>query len=104
MIIEKTHATQKRPRTRTLKAVHKAFLDDIVVPSTIAGRQTRVTLREGTQERIYLDPMDRDSCQDKIEAMAHAYQKLTTHKIAIEFKKPTSHQIKKLEQKKAKGQ
>jgi small subunit ribosomal protein S7e len=101
---EKTHATQKRPRSRTLKAVQQAFLNDIVVPSTVAGRQTRVSLTEGTTERVFLDPMDKDTVQDKIEAMAHAYQKLTTHKIAIEFKKPTSHQIKKLEQKKAKGQ
>ena len=46
--------------------------------------------------------MDRDAVGGKIEAMAHAYQKLTTHKIAIDFKKPTSFQIKKLEAKKAK--
>lgn len=101
---EKTHATQKRPRTRTLKAVHQAFLNDIVTPSTVAGRQTRVSLTEGTTERVFLDPMDKDAVGDKIEAMAHAYKRLTTHKIHIDFKKPTSHQIKKLEAKRAKLQ
>ena len=30
--------------------------------------------------------------------MAHAYAKLTTHKIAIDFSKPTSFQKKKIEQ------
>ena len=100
----KTHPSQKRPRTRTLKSVQAAFLQDIVVPSSVVGRSTRVSLTEGNTERVFLDPMDKEAVEDKIEAMAHAYKTLTTHKIAIEFKKPTSHQIKKLEAKRQKGQ
>ena len=84
--------------------MHAAFLHDIVVPSSVVGRSTRVSLTDGNTERVFLDPMDKEAVEDKVEAMAHAYQRLTTHKIAIEFKKPTSHQIKKLEAKKAKGQ
>merc|ERR1712232_93389 len=33
----KTHQSQKRPRSRTLKAVHNALLNDIVVPSSITA-------------------------------------------------------------------
>ena len=99
-VIEKTHPSQKRPRSRTLKAVQLAFLNDIVVPSSVVGRSTRVSLTEGSSERVFLDPMDRDDVEGKIEAMADAYRRLTTHKITIDFKKPTSHQIKKLETKK----
>merc|ERR1719150_40821 len=33
-----THPSQKRPRSRTLKAVHAAILNDVVVPSSIVGR------------------------------------------------------------------
>merc|ERR1712232_1265149 len=92
----KTHQSQKRPRSRTLKAVHNALLNDIVVPSSITGRSTRVAAEGGKTERIFLDPLDKHLVESKIDCMAHAYAKLTTHKISIEFSKPTSFQKKKL--------
>ena len=45
-----------------------------------------------------MDPLDKHLVESKIDCMAHAYAKLTTHKIAIDFSKPTSFQKKKLEQ------
>ena len=92
-----THPSQKRPRSRTLKAVHKAILGDCVVPSQIVGRRARVSPNTGFTETVYLDPLDKFLVEEKIDAMAAAYQKLTTHKISIEFAKPTSFQKKKLE-------
>merc|ERR1712060_215148 len=92
-----THPSQKRPRSRTLKAVHKAILGDCVVPSQIVGRRARVSPNTGFTETVYLDPLDKFLVEEKIGAMAAAYQKLTTHKISIEFAKPTSFQKKKLE-------
>merc|ERR1712032_25538 len=86
----KTHASQMRPRSRTLKAVHAALLQDIVVPSSVTGRTTRISQDSGTQERVFLDPLDKHLVESKIDCMAHAYAKLTTHKIAIDFSKPTS--------------
>ena len=92
-----THPSQKRPRSRTLKAVHAAILNDVVVPSSIVGRRTRVSSETGSTETVYLDPLDKMLVEDKLDAMANAYAKLTTHKITIQFAKPTSFQKKKLE-------
>ena len=87
-----------RPRSRTLKAVHQAILNDIVCPSSITGRSVRVAADARNNERVFLDPLDKSLVESKIDCMAHAYAKLTTHKITFEFSKPTSFQKKKLEQ------
>lgn len=92
-----THPSQKRPRSRTLKAVHQATLNDVVVPSSIVGRRQRVSPTTGITETVYLDPLDKAIVDEKLEAMANAYAKLTTHKITLQFAKPTSFQKKKLE-------
>jgi hypothetical protein len=58
----------------------------------------------GRKEKIFLDPLDKDLVNDKLEAFSHAYQKLTTHKVYFEYAKPTSFQKTKLErQEKHKG-
>ena len=84
--------------------MHKEFLNDVVVPSSIVGRSVRCATSGETSERVFLDPLDRALVQDKLEAMAHAYQKLTTHKISLQFGKPTRFQQKTLEKLNAKNQ
>jgi small subunit ribosomal protein S7e len=96
------HASQMRPRSRTLKAVHLAILNDIVAPSSVVGRRVRCTLDGKNNERAYLDPLDKEMMQDKTAALQHAYQKLTTHKITFDFPKPNVHQQKVLDQLKEK--
>lgn len=91
------HASQMRPRSRTLKAVHKAVLEDCCVPSQVVGRRSRVSQTTGFTEVVYLDPLDKFLVEEKLDAMAAAYAKLTTHKITIAFAKPTPFQKKKLE-------
>lgn len=87
-----------RPRSRTLKAVHAAVLEDIVTPSGIYGRQTKISKDTGRKEKVFLDPLDRESVDGKLEAFSHAYQKLTTHKVYFEYAKPSTFQKKKLEE------
>ena len=98
----KTHASQMRPRSRTLKAVHAALLEDIVVPSSVTARSIRCANGSNSQEKVYLDPLDKMNVEGKVDCMAHAYARLTTHKITIDFSKPTSFQKKKIEQMKEK--
>jgi len=91
------HQSQKRPRSRTLKAVHAATLEDIVAPSHINGRQVRHALDGGKHETIYLDPMDKDTISGRLEAMQNAYYDLSTHTVHFQFAKLTSFQKKKME-------
>ena len=56
----KHHASQMRPRSRTLKAVHQAVLSDIVSPSSVVGRRIRATLDGKLNERVFLDPLDKE--------------------------------------------
>jgi small subunit ribosomal protein S7e len=88
-----------RPRSRTLKAVHAAILDDIVTPAAITGRSTRVTMQEGRRHRVFIDPLDKDAVDAKLEAFSHAYARLTTHKVHFEYSKPTTFQKTKLDKK-----
>lgn len=94
----KHHPSQMRPRSRTLKAVHAAVLNDIVTPSTIAARRSRAMIDGKLNERVYLDPLDQTLMEEKLEAISHAYQKLSTHKVHFAFNKPNVHQQRMLQQ------
>jgi hypothetical protein len=50
--------------------------------------------------KIFLDPLDREKIESKIEAISQIYHKLTTHKISIHFSRPNSFQKKVLDAKK----
>jgi len=97
------HPTQKRPRSRTLKAVHQATLEDIVAPSHITGRQIRVSVDGSRHEKIFLQPLDRALMEPRLEAMASAYEKLTTHRVHFEFSKLTAYQQQKQQGQKKKN-
>lgn len=40
--------------------------------------------------KLFLDPLDKEKAESKIEAMASIYNKITTHKIEIGFSKLSS--------------
>ena len=47
--------------------------------------------------KVFLDPLDKEKIEGKLDAVSQIYQKLTTHKVYFEYAKPTTFQKKKLE-------
>lgn len=45
---------QQRPRSRTLKAVHEAILEDLVYPSEIVDRRIRVRVDGKRAQKVYV--------------------------------------------------
>jgi len=94
----KHHPSQKRPRTRTLTAVHKEVLADVCFPSNITGRGVRIDIDGKKSQKVCLDPLDKEIMDHKVAAITHCYHKLTTHRIHLGFSKPSLFQQKTLEQ------
>ena len=99
----KAHASQMRPRSRTLTAVNLEILNDVCFPSHITGKSIRVSLDGRKHEKVMMDPLDKDAMENKLDAIMHCYHKLTTHKIALGFSKPNNFQQKILSQRNKDG-
>ena len=92
-----------RPRSRTLTTVYAELLNDVVFPSNISGRAIRVSIEGRKQQKVYLDPLDKELVEDKLEVCADAYRRLTTQKIHLSFSKPSTFQQKLIDQRAAKN-
>lgn len=68
---------QKRPRSRTLTAVHEAILEDLTYPVDIVGKRTRVKLDGKKTQKIYLDPRQEKTVESKVDVLTGVYKKLT---------------------------
>jgi len=79
---------QKRPRSRTLTAVHEAILDDICYPTEIVGKRTRVRTDGSKLIKVILDRKDQPSTEYKLEAFAGVYKKLTGKDVEFLFPVP----------------
>jgi len=71
-----------------------------VYPASITGKTTRVTLDGKKHLKVFIDPLDREKIENKLDAVAQIYQKLTTHKVSFHFSRPNSFQKKVLDAKK----
>ncbi|XP_033644842.1 40S ribosomal protein S7-like isoform X2 [Asterias rubens] len=81
----RTKNKQKRPRSRTLTAVHDSILEDLVYPSEIVGKRTRVRL-DGTKIiKVHLDKSQQIQVDYKTDTFSAVYKKLTGKDVLFEF-------------------
>merc|ERR1712187_195243 len=76
---------QKRPRSRTLVAVHTAILDDLVYPAEIVGKRIRIRLDGSRLFKVHLDKSQQTNIEHKTDTFASVYKKLTGKEVNFEF-------------------
>ena len=74
-----------RPRSRTLKAVQEAILEDLVYPTEIVGKRTRFFTDGSKLIKIHLNPTDQVNVETKLDTFAAVYKKLTNKQVSFEF-------------------
>ncbi|XP_047727402.1 40S ribosomal protein S7-like [Prionailurus viverrinus] len=81
----RTKNQQKRPRSRTLTAVHDAILEDLVFPSEIMGKRIPVKLDSSRLIKVHLDKAQQNNVEHKVETFSGVYKKLTGKDVNFEF-------------------
>jgi len=83
----KVKRTQAIPRSRTLTAVHKAILDDLIYPFTILDKRERVKTDGTSVHKIcFTDKaVELLNTYDKKQAIEHIYKALTCKTLVIDF-------------------
>lgn len=86
----RTTQTQKRPRSRTLTAVHDAILADLVYPVEIVGKRIR-TREDGSKVlKIVLDEKERGGVDYRLDTYSEVYKRLTGKGVNFEFPQAAS--------------
>ncbi|KHJ31064.1 putative 40s ribosomal protein s7 [Erysiphe necator] len=81
----RTSLTQKRPRSRTLTAVHDAILNDLVYPVEIVGKRLR-TKEDGSKIlKVILEEKERGNVDHRLDTYCEVYRKLTGRGVNFEF-------------------
>jgi len=81
----RTSQTQKRPRSRTLTAVHDAILADVVYPVEIVGKRIR-TKEDGSKVlKVILDEKEKGGVDYRLDTYGEVYRKLTGRGVGFEF-------------------
>ncbi|ESO12535.1 hypothetical protein HELRODRAFT_155580 [Helobdella robusta] len=76
---------QKRPRSRTLTAVHNAMLEDLCFPSEIVGKRIRIKTDGSQIIKVHLDKSQQTNVEHKLDTFTAVYKKLTGKDVVFEF-------------------
>ncbi|KAF9076530.1 ribosomal protein S7e [Rhodocollybia butyracea] len=76
---------QKRPRSRTLTNVHEKILEDLVFPTEIVGKRTRVSVDGSKLLKVFLDSKDANVLEYKLDSFSSVYRRLTGKDVVFEF-------------------
>ncbi|ODV96035.1 hypothetical protein PACTADRAFT_33228 [Pachysolen tannophilus NRRL Y-2460] len=76
---------QKRPRSRTLTAVHDKILEDLVFPTEIIGKRVRYLVGGNKVAKVLLDSKDSSSVDHKLDSLQAVYNKLTGKQVVFEI-------------------
>jgi len=76
---------QKRPRSRTLTDVHEKILEDLVYPTEIVGKRSRIAVDGSKTLKVYLDSKDSTSLEYKLDSFSSVYRRLTGKDVVFEF-------------------
>ncbi|KAJ1660089.1 ribosomal protein S7A, partial [Dispira simplex] len=77
---------QKRPYSRSLTCVHEKMLEDLVYPTEIVGKRTRVRVDGGKLIKVFLDQKDSTSLEYKLDTFTSVYKRLTGKNVHFEFR------------------
>ncbi|CAG8677932.1 3025_t:CDS:2 [Acaulospora morrowiae] len=76
---------QPRPRSRTLTHVHEKYLEDLVYPTEIVGKRTRVKVDGSKIIKVFLDSKDATSLEYKLDTFKSVYKYLTGKDVEFQF-------------------
>ncbi|KAG8775584.1 40S ribosomal protein [Ceratobasidium sp. 428] len=73
------------PGSRTLTSVHEKILEDLVFPTEIVGKRTRVAVDGSKQLKVFLDAKDQNLLEYKLDSFSSIYRRLTGKDVVFEF-------------------
>jgi small subunit ribosomal protein S7e len=74
-----------RPKSRSLKSVQSAQLDDLIFPAEIAGKRIRVKTDGSRLLKVQLSKKEEATMDARLPAIANVFKQLCSKDIAFEF-------------------